>query len=168
MVMLYELWPWEVPEYAPWSWIIAFYLFLGGVGAGALVTASLADLIGRGKYRDISKSGVLISPIVLIIGSILLLFDLGDPLRGIQIPRAFVNTGSWLAIGAWLLMITIILGFTYAYTLFRDKSRGLRVFLAIIGILLGIAVGTYTGLLLRVLQFIPLWHSDFLLSLIHI
>jgi formate-dependent nitrite reductase membrane component NrfD len=162
MVMLYELWPWKIPEYAPWGWIVALYLFLGGVGGGSYVTAAVADLLGKEKYHDIVKSGAIISPIVLIVGSILLLADLGDPLRGILVPIAFVNPTSWMAWGAWFLLVLIILGIIYAYAIFAGKDRSLRLKIAIPGLILGVAVGAYTGFLLSVLRFVPLWHTNLL------
>ena len=35
-----------------WGWLVAIYLFLGGMGAGAFLIASLIELSGeRYKYR---------------------------------------------------------------------------------------------------------------------
>lgn len=156
-----ELWVWQVPEYALWGSVIAVYLFLGGVGGGAYVAAAIAEIKG-GKYEAIARTGSYISPIVLIVGSGLLLFDLANPLKGILIPVTFLNPKSWMAWGAWLLLILIILGVIYANAWRTGKSKGYRLGLAIIGLPIGIAVGAYTGFLLRVLQFVPLWHTTLL------
>lgn len=157
--MLNEQWLWQAPEYAHWGWIIALYLFLGGVGAGAYVTAAAAELLGK-KYEGIAKAGAYLSPAVLIFGSVLLLFDLGDPIRGMLIPISFVNPGSWMAIGAWLLLILIVLGVIYAAAWQRGAPRSVRLVLAIIGAPVGVAVGAYTGYLISVVEFVPFWYTD--------
>jgi formate-dependent nitrite reductase membrane component NrfD len=157
--MLNEQWLWHAPEYAHWGWIIALYLFLGGVGGGAYVTAAVAEILGK-KYEGIAKAGAYLSPAVLIFGSVLLLFDLGDPIRGILVPITFVNPTSWMAIGAWLLLILIILGVIYAAAWQKGASRSIRLILAIIGAPIGIAVGAYTGFLISVVEFVPFWYTD--------
>lgn len=157
--MLNEQWLWQAPEYAHWGWIIALYLFLGGVGGGAYVTAAIAEILGK-RYEGIAKAGAYLSPAVLIFGSVLLLFDLGNPIRGILIPITFVNPGSWVAIGAWLLLILIILGVIYAAAWQKGSPRSVRLVLAVIGAPIGIAVGAYTGFLISVVEFVPFWHTD--------
>lgn len=156
--MIHEFWLWQVPEYADWGWIIALYLFLGGVGGGAYVTAAAAEVLGKG-YEGIARAGAYLSPFILIIGSAILLVDLGDPVRGIMVPVVFVNPTSWMAIGAWLLLILIVLGIFYAITWKIGASREKRLKLAVIGAPIGVAVGAYTGFLLSAAEFVPLWHT---------
>lgn len=156
--MIYEFWLWHIPEYESWGWIIALYLFLGGVGGGAYVTAALAEVLGKG-YEGISRAGAYLSPFVLTIGSTLLLFDLGDPVRGIMVPIVFVNPTSWMAIGAWLLLILIVLGVFYAIAWKTGASRSKRLKLAVIGAPIGVAIGAYTGFLLSAADFVPLWDT---------
>jgi formate-dependent nitrite reductase membrane component NrfD len=98
----------------------------------------------------------------LIIGTTLLLFDLGDPLRGMVVPMTYINPTSWMAVGAWFLLILISLGVLNIIYWHMGASSGKRFKLGILGIPLGLAVATYTGYLLSAAPFVPLWHTDLL------
>jgi formate-dependent nitrite reductase membrane component NrfD len=65
-----------------------------------------------------------------------------------------------MAIGAWLLLILIILGAIYAAAWYTGASRSVRLVLGIIGAPVGVAVGVYTGFLISVVEFVPVWHTD--------
>jgi polysulfide reductase chain C len=71
-------------ENLTWGILLAAYLFVGGMAGGAFIIGALADIFGKGKYKVLSKSGVYVSLISIIIGLVLLILDLGrfevDPL----------------------------------------------------------------------------------------
>jgi formate-dependent nitrite reductase membrane component NrfD len=64
-----------------WGWWIILYFFLGGIAAGAYFTATIIDLIGHEEDRELARMGYWLSfPLVAICG-LLLILDLGQPLR---------------------------------------------------------------------------------------
>ncbi|MBU2559960.1 polysulfide reductase NrfD [archaeon] len=168
--MLYEQWLWDVPKHAQWGWIIALYLFLGGVGAGAHITAGMAWILNKKNkgtskgeaYERINRAGAYLGPPTLIIGTTLLLFELGDPLRGMLMYVAYINPTSWMAVGAWLLFILISTGVANMVYWSIGKSSGKRFKIGILGIPLGFTVAAYTGYLLSAAQFVPLWNEHLL------
>ena len=67
-----------------WGWLIAIYLFLGGMGAGSFLTAALVELSGhryRHEYCPTSLIGAGVSGPLLAVGTVLLIFDLGAGLN---------------------------------------------------------------------------------------
>lgn len=156
-----------------WGWMVAAYLFLGGIGAGSLIAASVLRLASGRRFTNTVRFGAWASMVAFAVGSFLLLLDVGVPLRAIVLFRSFVRFNSWMAIGAWLLFAGIGIGLLFALSTTRLTSDWIgtrwkwfgrnvesiqRVF-SIIGIPLGLGIGAYTGMLLSVLQFRPLWHT---------
>ena len=65
-----------------WRWLIAAYLFLGGVGAGAYTVAAVNTFLGK-VLEPSTIVGLWISFPALIIGSLCLLADLGQPTKAV-------------------------------------------------------------------------------------
>ncbi|HEV3119895.1 MAG TPA: NrfD/PsrC family molybdoenzyme membrane anchor subunit [Gemmataceae bacterium] len=64
-----------------WGWWIILYFFLGGIAAGAYVAATLIDLAGSVRYREVARLGYWIAfPLICICG-LLLTVDLERPER---------------------------------------------------------------------------------------
>ena len=67
-----------------WGWLIAIYLFLGGMGAGSFLIASVFELSGIRYEHDFcptTMAGAGVSGPLLLVGTFLLIFDLGAGLR---------------------------------------------------------------------------------------
>ena len=104
-----------------YGWYIAAYLFFSGLAGGAYLTGFAADVLGF-VSEDVSTSRSMHSITqwgsVLALGGVgvgmifLLVFHLGAPIRALLFPILFVNFGSWLVIGTW-----IIVAFTLAATI---------------------------------------------------
>lgn len=97
-----------------YGWYIAVYLFFSGLAGGAYLTGFTADLLnGRAKdeatrrsMRAVAQWGVLLSIAAVAAGMFFLLFfHLGAPLRALLFPVLFVNFGSWLVIGTWIIVL---------------------------------------------------------------
>ena len=85
-----------------WGWLVAIYLFLGGVGAGAYTIAALNSFLGK-TLEPSTAVGLWISFPALLIGSLCLLADLGSPSRAVLAgmkPRT-----SWIARGFWIISL---------------------------------------------------------------
>src|SRR3990172_1651722 len=101
-------------SHAPhWEWYyIATYFFIGGVSAGAYFIGSLVELLGNQKQREISRIAYYIAFPLIFVSPILLIADLGQPLRFWHLlfytkdGVPYMNTLSPLSVGgAWALLI---------------------------------------------------------------
>ncbi|MDH3594238.1 MAG: polysulfide reductase NrfD, partial [Rhodospirillales bacterium] len=110
-----------------WGLPVVLYLFLAGVGAGALTVSASIFLRGgdvaRGLHVDTARYGAFLAPVPIMIGCGLLVFELGS-----------FETGHWfkwlnlykvinlspMSIGTWLLSVTVVVSVVYAYTFLRD------------------------------------------------
>lgn len=158
-----------------WGLPVISYLFLAGVGAGALTVSSSVLLRGgggpRGVHLEIARYGAFLAPIPVMVGCGLLIFELGsfhagDWFKWLNLYKV-INL-SPMSIGTWLLTVFIGFSLVYAYT-FLPKAPGLgdarlvwRRRLAWVNVPLGIAVAVYTGVLLGAMPSRPFWNSPVL------
>lgn len=166
-----------------WGLPVVGYLFLAGVGAGALTVSSSVLLRGGGggfggEHFKIARYGALIAPPLLMIGTFLIVFELGSFQAGFE-HGEFGKFFRWInlfltinlspmSIGSWLLAFSILASLGYAYTFLvkRDetdkRTESLRRALAWIAVPLGIGVALYTGVLLGAMPARPFWNSPVL------
>src|SRR5687768_2649566 len=75
------------PEYNPlfqrpdWAWWIVLYFFFGGITGGLYFAAAWLDLFGDLGDRPAIRLGHLLTFPLLIVCAVLLIVDLGQPLR---------------------------------------------------------------------------------------
>ena len=94
-----------------WGWLVAVYLFLGGVGAGAYTIAALNGFLGK-EMELSTRIGLWIGFPALLIGSICLIADLGSPRHAFL---AGMKPGSsWIARGTWIISIFMVLSLVHA------------------------------------------------------
>ncbi len=151
-----------------WGWMIVLYIFLAGLGGGTFLFSFI--LLFTGKYESVAKIGALVGPLVVLLASVLLLFDLGSPSRAYRLfttPKTLMT--SWMTRGAWILTAFIILGLAYAlpaFNLFKwlpwDQTSGWGHGIGIVAAVLSLIVPIYPGLLLGVIKSIPLWNTSVL------
>ena len=93
--------------------------------------------------------------------------------------QSFSNFSSWMAIGAWLLFGAILFNGLFALLwtdkvldwvgarvkFVKEQRKVFRVILAVLGIFINLGVAVYTGVLLSVLPFRPLWNTWWLPAL---
>jgi formate-dependent nitrite reductase membrane component NrfD len=140
-----------------WSWMIAVYLFLGGVGGGAYVIAALHDLGIFGAAGGIPTTvGLWVGFPALLIGSGFLVADLGAPAKAML---AGMKPGSsWIARGFWIISIFMVLAFVHLVMhLTGDGSAPAA--LSIAGIVFALGTMAYTGILLSASKGIPFWRA---------
>lgn len=82
-----------------WNWMIAAYLFAGGLSAGSALLAAGADLTGRPQLRRVSRVGALVS---LLASMYFLIGDLGRPERFHHMLRV-AKPSSPMSMGTWIL-----------------------------------------------------------------
>jgi len=154
-----------------WGLPVIFYLFLAGLGAGA-VTVSGSVLLRKGGFGAsrfaIARCGALIGPLPVMLGTFLIVFELGQPFRALNLFKV-INL-SPMSIGSWMLAVFIVLSLLYALTFWPGAAPGdrlspIRKALAWICVPFGIGVAIYTGVLLGAMPSRPFWNSPILAGL---
>jgi formate-dependent nitrite reductase membrane component NrfD len=112
-----------------WGWLIAIYLFLGGMGAGSFLIAAVFELTGiryEHDYTPTCMAGAGVSGPLLLIGTVLLIFDLGAGLREPwRIPMMFTNFSSVMTWGIWILTLFLPLCFLYGLLELMHNEPGI-------------------------------------------
>lgn len=162
-----------MPHEIEWGWLVVIYLFLGGLGAGSLVLSGFAHLLGRsGRYAAVARTGALVAPLPVALGSGLLVFDLGRPLRFWKLFVAF-EPESPMWVGSWLLAGFTLVSLAWAFLALPDRIRPWtpvraetwRNVLAGLAVPVGAAVGIYTGVLLGAVPARPFWNTPMVAQL---
>ena len=143
-----------------WNSIIAWYLFLAGLGGGAYVSAAFL----RWRHPEavnMIRIGRVIAPVVVIVGLCLLMFDatagLHNPLRFFYLLTNFGSVMTWgvVFLGGFTILALIGAGLDLA-------KRRVPLWLDIAAAVFGVCVAVYTGCLLGVCKTFPLWNNALL------
>lgn len=169
-----------------WEWLIVLYFFFGGIAGGCYFLAALIDLFGRPEDRPLARLGYSIAfPCVLLCG-LLLIVDLGRPLRfwHMLIQRntfaPMLKVYSPMSAGSWALAVFGFFSFlSFAGALAEEKrirwSRpgmlmgpsALGRTIAVLGGMAGFYLAGYTGVLLAVTNR-PIWSDTPLLGMLFV
>jgi len=175
--------------FAPhWGWYIVLYFFFGGLCAGAYFVATLLLVLGDPRDRETIRLGYLISFPLLIVCTILLILDLGVPLRfwhmvfqSENVPQLVLKPWSPISLGTWILSAFGIFSFvaflgalvdtgrlrSRAALRAADRVRGLPrpalVAWNVLGGFFGFGLAGYTGVLVTATT-IPVWQNARLLG----
>ncbi|WP_019156628.1 NrfD/PsrC family molybdoenzyme membrane anchor subunit [Robertmurraya massiliosenegalensis] len=137
--------------HALWDYRVALDLFLGGVGVGIFLLSAYFSFIKKESAFVITRIGFFLSPVLVGLGVLALMTELGKPFRMFS---TFINVNptsvtSW---GGFLQFIFIILAFVAFFLVFRNKREAFAspVFKGIViaGSVFALAVGIYHGTLL--------------------
>lgn len=159
-----------------WGLPIALYLFLAGMGAGAFLSAVVAEMYSKSRFHPLTRAGLVLSGPLVALGILLLVADLGagksEPWRLVLL---FMNPTSPMTWGIWVLSpfvpTALLLGwlevdfFNPPWPVvqwvrrlgFRYRTRLMQ-----LGAVLALTISIYTGLLLGVVHGIPLWNTSIL------
>ena len=156
-----------------WMWEPAIYLFLGGLAGGTFFATALVRFLSNNAFPKVTAIGAWVSTVALVIGLLFLVSDVAKPFQAMQMWESFVNPGSWMAIGAWLLLAAVVfMGLCAVFStpwlvravesfckpLARHAEAISKASMAV-GALLGLGVAMYTGVLLWNAHNIPLWNT---------
>jgi polysulfide reductase chain C len=160
-----------------WGLLIAGYLYLGGLGAGAFIMATLGDWLGLGLAPtflgpiggwawDWSKALVLWGPSATAFGAALLVFHLGRNwflawtacfnIRTSWMARGFIILATFIVVGCLVAMVAVFGPF------WPERLLVLWRIAQAIGVAFAFGTAIYTGILLQSIKFIPAWNSPFL------
>lgn len=141
-----------------WGWLIVIYLFMGGLGAGAYLTSFAAGRGWIGKSPALQRVGYYISGPIVAFGTLLLVFDLG---QGLKKPWLLIgllmNPRSVMTWGVYILACFIVVALLVGFLTWKKKEVP-QAFI-FIGAFLALATGTYTGLLIAVVEAVPFWNT---------
>jgi protein NrfD len=156
------------------GWFNILYFFIGGIAGGALLLAGLLRLFGTAADRPYIRIASLVAFAGAVISGILLIIDLSAPLRFWHMViqnntgRLMFKWWSPMSAGVWIL---VLFGFFSLVALLESlaaddhpRVRALRVLArpplatigAVGGIIFGLALAGYTGVLLAVTNR-PIW-----------
>lgn len=162
-----------------WGWEIPVYLFLGGLAAGLLVLPAVLEMVRRDvKLPGSIRHMPLVGLVMISLGMVALFLDLEYKLHVYRFylslePASPMSWGSWIlllvypaGLALWLMLLgeggrRALLPARIAGPVERFFRRRQRAILWS-SIVAGVALGTYTGLLLGTLGARPLWNTTVL------
>ncbi|HDM8142781.1 TPA: cytochrome c nitrite reductase subunit NrfD [Vibrio harveyi] len=106
-----------------WDWIIAIYLFLAGMSAGAVMIALYLKrkvIEGDPANNGIMKAMAWLAPFGIISGLVILIFHLTKPLEFWKI-MIYYNPTSVMSMGVILFQVYMIVLFVWIGTIFRHQ-----------------------------------------------
>lgn len=129
-----------------WDAIIAIYLFLAGLGAGAFALGALTNW-AKTPAPTMKKVAFIVAPVAVAVGTLMLVVDahagLMNPLRFFGL---VANLGSVMAWGVIILSAFLVVSIVDLIVLLVKKSS--PKVLDIVGAVLAVCVAAYTGVLL--------------------
>lgn len=176
----------EVQHFAgppDWTWYILFYFFLAGLSGGSYVVATMLRLGGRPGDERAARPGYYVALVTLLVCPVMLILDLGSPLRFWHMlwnttpgePGLSFKYWSPMSVGAWgLAAFSVFVAVSFLDALVRDTGLpgrwlvrlldgALGTVFMIVGALLGLFVAGYTGVLLSVSNQ-PVWSDTWALG----
>lgn len=167
-----------------WTLYIIPYFFVGGIAGGAYFIAALLHWIGRPEDQRIARLGYVVAAIGVVISGLLLIVDLGKPLRfwhmlfqSERFPLPMLKAWSPMSVGSWALLLFGAFATASALGALaydgRIRYRKLALFyegtvgriIALLGAAFGFFIAGYTGVLLSVTNR-PIWADTTLLGVL--
>ena len=110
-----------------WGSPIWLYLWLAGMAGGAYLAAFLVDRFSGGQEKALLKLATLVGTPLAIIGVLLLIVDLGVPLRFWRLMVHF-DFSSAMSMGTWILIVWVIAAVVMLVVWFGERfiPSGLR------------------------------------------
>ncbi|MDR1604283.1 MAG: polysulfide reductase NrfD [Gracilibacteraceae bacterium] len=146
-----------------WGWMLAADFFFAGMGAAAVAAAGVLTFAAPGLSSPLVGA---VGAVGVGIGALLLILELGKPLRAW---RVFTNPKAILTFGAWNMTLTAGLGFvlaSFAFPIFPWAGVAiLEKLVAGLCVLCGLIVAAYPGVLLARHKARPFWHGPGLIPL---
>ncbi len=169
-----------------WEWPIAIDLWVAGMAGGAYFVAFLINRITRGRHELLPKIAMFLGVPLVLLGSVLLVVDLGEQLRAWHLftgfrPESAMSMGSWILLTYALIGIVMIaLWWAESFepeevrltvlsglgSVIRPAARATGV-LSWIALVLAVLLMSYTGVLLSASNQ-PLWASTLLLPVLFV
>lgn len=148
----------NVPHEDSFGAMIALYIFFTGLSAGSFFLSTLSYGFGRIQYRALSRPAIITATLMLVVAPVFLLLHVGKPLRSWHL-FLFVNPGSPITWGSFLLTSYPLFCLVYMACIFQEKEKAAKMW-GLIGIPFAVSVHAYTGFILAFCPARALWHSS--------
>ena len=139
----------NVFHHVAWGTTISVYFWLVGASAGSFVISSFGWVFGIKRYKPLALTASAMAIILLLLVPILLIWDLGKPVRFIYLllPGYWHATGpmSW---GSVLIMTYPIAMIVYSWFVIRNNQKWARI-VGIVSIVLALSTHWYTGVVME-------------------
>jgi molybdopterin-containing oxidoreductase family membrane subunit len=146
-------------SYIPWGLWVTGKVYLIGLGMGASLFAWIVYAFNLRRYFLLARQALLVSAIALMMGMLVIAFDLGHMWRAFE-PLYRPQFTSLLAWATWLNIINILYVILVFYLDVASKAElSSRRTLGWIGIFLGIAFSGCNGAEFAALIAHPYWNS---------
>ncbi len=146
-------------SYIPWGLWVAGKVYLVGLGVGASLFAWIVYAFNLKRYFLLARQALLVSAIALMMGMLVIAFDLGHIWRALE-PLYRPQFRSLLAWATWLTVINLLYVMLVFYLDVTSKAElGSRRTLGWIGVFLGIAFSGCNGAEFAALIAHPYWNS---------
>ena len=160
-----------------WEWPIWVYLWLARMAGGAYFAAYIVNRFTRGAQEPLLRMATYLAVPTAMIGVLLLVFDLGRPIRFWRLLTEFDHIGSAMWLGTWFLLafvgctvVMIILWNGARYVPYEQARASLGRISSIVsglGALFAVLVITYTGVLLASSNQ-ALWSATFMVPVLFV
>src|ERR1700677_326754 len=134
-----------------WHGIIAWDALLNGMATGLFLAAAVSELGAPAVFTRVAKVAYPVALVLLLVDLVLLVLDLGDPLRFHHMLRVF-KPSSPMSLGTWCLTIfSLPLTAAAALSLLAELGwdfEWARLLAVVVGLLPGFASAAYKGVLL--------------------
>ncbi len=139
----------NVFHHVAWGTTIAVYFWLVGASAGSFVISSFGWVFGIKRYKPLALTASVSAIILLLLVPILLIWDLGKPLRFpyLLLPSYWHATGpmSW---GTALITSYPIAMLIYSYFVIKNNELWAKI-IGILSIVLALSTHWYTGVVME-------------------
>ncbi len=139
----------NVFHHVAWGTTISIYFWLVGASAGSFVISSFGWVFGIKRYKPLALIASVMAIFLLLLVPILLIWDLGKPLRFIYLllPGYWHATGpmSW---GSALIFSYPIAMLVYTYFVIKNNQLWAKI-VGIVSIALALSTHWYTGVVME-------------------
>jgi formate-dependent nitrite reductase membrane component NrfD len=140
-----------------WPITYAYYFFVIGISAALFFFSALSW--SREEFKTLRTSSLYLSFVILVVGGLLLIGDLSQPMRFLNMINPFFwNFTSPLVWGAILLILFGVTSVGYFLTM-RSGNVSTARLLAVVGSVIALGLPIYTGFDLAVHQHRPVWNT---------
>ncbi len=145
----------NVAHSEPFGFLIVLFISATGLNAGSYLASFIFTYLGKKEYLPLAKFSALAVPILWVLAPILLLLDIGQPLRFWHL-FAYFDPHSALAWGTLILTLYPFLACIYLYNLFQENMEKAR-FWGFIGLPIALGSHAFVGFVLSSAKARILW-----------
>lgn len=148
----------NVAHSEPFGFLIVLFISVTGLNAGSYLASFIFTYFGKREYLPLAKFSALVVMILWVAAPLLLLLDIGQPLRFWHI-FAYFDPRSPMAWGTLILSVYPFLASVYLYYLFQEKLDKAKLW-GFIGLPIALGSHAFVGFVLSFNQARVLWSSS--------